>query len=208
VTIEFEFGVLLPDPDGILVGNSCAKQVRYARIRSPSSLPRAGLKRLLRAAVSLPRERSDRIALVRSGARLVAPGRKRWGTASRAPTRPLRKRKHRCDGCLTDRWARRNIILTWPPEYPRTHASSPTSKLPRRPSIKQPMVSTTSPGASLARTPVGPTARSCSTVFWVSCFSPTWCPSLAFSAHSRQPGPGPSPPPSIWRRLSLTGPTD
>jgi hypothetical protein len=32
VTVEFEFGVLLPDPDGILDSRSCAKQVRYARI--------------------------------------------------------------------------------------------------------------------------------------------------------------------------------
>lgn len=71
VTVEFDFGVLLPDPAGILVGNSCAKQVRYARIRSLNTLPRAAFQRLLRASVSLPRERSTRIALVRSGARLV-----------------------------------------------------------------------------------------------------------------------------------------
>jgi hypothetical protein len=73
VTVEFEYGVLLPDPDEILHGNSCAKQVRYARIRSLNALPRAALKRVLRAAVSLPRERSTRIALVRSGAKLVLP---------------------------------------------------------------------------------------------------------------------------------------
>jgi hypothetical protein len=71
VTVELEFGVLLPDPDGILVANSCAKQVRYARIRSLNAFPRGAFKRLLRAAVSLPRERSTRIALVRSGAKLV-----------------------------------------------------------------------------------------------------------------------------------------
>jgi hypothetical protein len=73
VTVEFEFGVLLPDPDGILDSRSCAKQVRYARIHSHDALPRAAFKRLLRAAVSLPRERSTRIALVRSGAKLVLP---------------------------------------------------------------------------------------------------------------------------------------
>jgi hypothetical protein len=71
VTVEFEFGVLLPDPDGVLDARSCAKQVRYAHIHSPNALPRAAFKRLLRAAVSLPRERSTRIALVRSGAKLV-----------------------------------------------------------------------------------------------------------------------------------------
>jgi hypothetical protein len=73
VTVEFEFGVLLPDPDGVLDARSCAKQVRYARIHSPNDLPRAAFKRLLNAAVSLPRERSTRIALVRSGAKLVLP---------------------------------------------------------------------------------------------------------------------------------------
>jgi len=73
VVVAFEFGVLLPDPDGILDSRSCAKQVRYARIRSLDALPRAALKRLLRAAVSLPRERSTRIALARSGAKPVLP---------------------------------------------------------------------------------------------------------------------------------------
>jgi hypothetical protein len=73
VTVIFEFGVLLPDPDGILNGNSCAKQVRYVRIRTLEALPRAALRRLLRAAVSLPRDRSTRIALARSGAKPVLP---------------------------------------------------------------------------------------------------------------------------------------
>jgi hypothetical protein len=73
VTVEFEFGVLLPDPDRILIANSCAKQVRYLRIRSVDTLPRGALKRLLRAAVSLPREHSTRMALTRTGAKLVLP---------------------------------------------------------------------------------------------------------------------------------------
>lgn len=73
VVVAFEFGVLLPDPDGILDSRSCAKPVRYARIRSLDALPRASLKRLLRAAVPLPRERSTRIALARSGAKPVLP---------------------------------------------------------------------------------------------------------------------------------------
>ena len=73
VTVEFEFGVLLPDPDGVLQGNSCARQVRYARIRPFNAPPRAAFKRLLRAAVSLPPERTTRLALVRSGAKLVLP---------------------------------------------------------------------------------------------------------------------------------------
>ena len=73
VVVAFEFGVLLPDPDGVLDSRSCAKQVRYTRVRSLDILPRAALKRLLRAAVSLPRERSTRIALARSGAEQLLP---------------------------------------------------------------------------------------------------------------------------------------
>ncbi len=73
VVVTFEFGVLLPDPDGILDDRGCAKQVRYLPIRSANRVPRAAIKRLLRAAVSLPGDRATRIALARSGARLVAP---------------------------------------------------------------------------------------------------------------------------------------
>jgi hypothetical protein len=79
VTLEFQFGVLLPDPDGILDGNSCAKQVRFAIVTSLRAMPRRGLRRLLRAAVSLPSDASSRSALVRSGGKLVLqqdPGRK------------------------------------------------------------------------------------------------------------------------------------
>ena len=83
VVVAFEFGVLLPDPDGILDSRSCAKQVRYARIRSLDAFPRAALKRLLRAAVSLPRERSARIALARSGAKPVLP---KLRTRKRSPS--------------------------------------------------------------------------------------------------------------------------
>jgi hypothetical protein len=63
VIVAFEFGVLLPDPNGILDARSCAKQVGCTRVRSLDVFPRAALKRLLRVAVSLPRERSTRIAL-------------------------------------------------------------------------------------------------------------------------------------------------
>ncbi len=73
VALEFEFGVLLPDPDRILIGNSCARQIRYARIPSVRALPRAGIRRLLLAAVSLPPERSTRLALVGAQAKPVLP---------------------------------------------------------------------------------------------------------------------------------------
>lgn len=71
VIMAFEFGVLLPDPDGILNGQDCAKQVRFARIRSHDPLPRDALHRLLQAAVSLPSDRSTRLALIRAGAKPV-----------------------------------------------------------------------------------------------------------------------------------------
>lgn len=78
IVIAFEFGVLLADPDRILDTRSCSKQVRYMRILSHHKIPRPALKRLLRAAISLPADRSTRIALVRSGARPVRmPGTKR-----------------------------------------------------------------------------------------------------------------------------------
>jgi len=73
VVVAFEFGVLLPDPDGILDDRGCARQVRYVPVLSPHTFPRAALKRLLRAAISLPPERATRIALVRSGAKPVLP---------------------------------------------------------------------------------------------------------------------------------------
>ena len=71
VTIEFQFGVLLLDPDGILDSKSCAKQVRFAVIPSMNAIPREGLKGLLQAAVSLPSDASARSALVSSGAKPV-----------------------------------------------------------------------------------------------------------------------------------------
>ncbi|MEX2029546.1 MAG: DUF1801 domain-containing protein [Anaerolineales bacterium] len=88
VVVEFGFGVLLPDPDGILEANNCAKQVRLVRVRSRGGPPRAALKRLFQEAASLPRERSARIALAKSGAKLVLPNsspKKRT-----LPKRPLR----------------------------------------------------------------------------------------------------------------------
>ena len=71
IDVAFEFGVLLADPEGILDSGKGSKQVRFARIRSVESMPREALERLLGAAVSLPADRSTRIALTRSGAKPV-----------------------------------------------------------------------------------------------------------------------------------------
>jgi hypothetical protein len=40
VVLEFQYGVLLPDPDGILGRRSCANQVCFARFRSLGAVPR------------------------------------------------------------------------------------------------------------------------------------------------------------------------
>lgn len=71
VDVAFEFGVLLPDPDGFFTDHG--KQVGFARIRSLKDIRRTAFKRMLRAAVSLPADRSTRLELVRSGARMEAP---------------------------------------------------------------------------------------------------------------------------------------
>jgi hypothetical protein len=74
VDVAFEFGVLLADPDGFF--DDHGKQLAFARIRSFKDIRRTPFKRMLRAAVSLPADRSTRLALVRSGAKLEAPNRK------------------------------------------------------------------------------------------------------------------------------------
>jgi hypothetical protein len=80
IDVAFEFGVLLPDPEGLLEFRG--KQVGFIQIRSRADIRRVPLKGLIRAAVSLPGDRSARLALVRSGAKPVAP------RQSRVPDRP------------------------------------------------------------------------------------------------------------------------
>ncbi len=67
VDVAFEFGVLLPDPDGFF--DDLGRQVGFARLRTGQRLRKAAFQRLLRAAVALPAERAVRLALVRAGAR-------------------------------------------------------------------------------------------------------------------------------------------
>ncbi len=52
VKICFEFGVLLPDPDGVLEGND--KQLRYVVIRHKDSIPCVAIKRLINTLLNLP----------------------------------------------------------------------------------------------------------------------------------------------------------
>jgi hypothetical protein len=62
--LGFEFGVLLPDPGGLLEGTG--KQVRYVVIRDGNAIPADGIRTLLLAAVGLPRERAVKLSLIAS----------------------------------------------------------------------------------------------------------------------------------------------
>jgi len=69
VDLAFEFGVLLPDPDGLLEG--AGKQVRYLRFRQDGDIQEAALINFLKAANNLPERRDVKLALVRAAARPV-----------------------------------------------------------------------------------------------------------------------------------------
>ena len=64
----FEFGVLLPDPHGVLEGQGT--QVRYVPIRTPDDIQPEPFRQLIQAALSLPDKHSVRVEMVRSAARL------------------------------------------------------------------------------------------------------------------------------------------
>lgn len=67
VTLVFEFGILLPDPDGVLEGEG--KQVRNIFLRSQDDIKAESIQRLLLEAINLPTSRNDKLELIRSGAR-------------------------------------------------------------------------------------------------------------------------------------------
>lgn len=62
VTLVFEIGILLPDPDHLLEGTG--KQTRNLRLAEGDEIPVEGVKALLLAALALPTSRSERMALV------------------------------------------------------------------------------------------------------------------------------------------------
>jgi len=70
VDLAFEFGVLLPDPDGLLEGTG--KQVRYVRIRRDKDIRVRALKKLLLAAIDLPARRDVKLGMIRSSAKPIA----------------------------------------------------------------------------------------------------------------------------------------
>lgn len=52
VKLGFEYGVLLPDPDGLLRGSG--KQVRYLVFKEAKEIQVSAIKKLIRAAIRLP----------------------------------------------------------------------------------------------------------------------------------------------------------
>jgi hypothetical protein len=70
VKLGFEFGALLPDPDGLLEGSG--KQVRYVTIREGRAIPVEGIQSLLRAALDLPAEKQVKLELIRAAAKPIS----------------------------------------------------------------------------------------------------------------------------------------
>ena len=69
VKLGFEFGILLPNPDGLLQGEG--KQVRYVHLRDPETIPEGTIRHLLQAAIDLPPSREIKMGLVHSAARPI-----------------------------------------------------------------------------------------------------------------------------------------
>lgn len=67
VDVVFEFGVLLPDPDGLF--HSLRTQIGVVRVESVRDIRRRPFKRMLKEAVLLPEDRATRLALVRVAAK-------------------------------------------------------------------------------------------------------------------------------------------
>lgn len=63
-TLVFEFGILLPDPEGVLEGTG--KQTRNLYIQEGDTIPATAIRGLLLAALSLPTNRAEKLALVRA----------------------------------------------------------------------------------------------------------------------------------------------
>lgn len=72
VDVAFEFGVLLPDPEGVLEG--AGKQVRYLRWRDERDLRVEAFRRLLIEAINLPPQREAKLALIRERGQRIGSG--------------------------------------------------------------------------------------------------------------------------------------
>jgi hypothetical protein len=72
VKLGFEFGVLLPDPDGLLEGSG--SQMRWVFLRPGEDIPETSIKALIQAALDLPSSRQAKLWLIQNKARPVDPG--------------------------------------------------------------------------------------------------------------------------------------
>ena len=64
VKLGFEYGVLLPDPDGLLEGTG--KQVRYVMIHQLADIHAGAIRDLIVAALSLPAEREAKLWMIKN----------------------------------------------------------------------------------------------------------------------------------------------
>lgn len=69
VILVFEYGILLPDPDGILEGEG--SQVREYVVRDPSKIHAESLRKLIEETLSLPTSKAEKMEMIRSGVRLI-----------------------------------------------------------------------------------------------------------------------------------------
>jgi len=89
VNLGFNFGALLPDPEGLLRGEG--KWIRHVRIAQPSDLDRPGVRKLVSAAIAQAERPEGNAAKPLTVVRLAMSARKRSAlsrpTASRKPRR-------------------------------------------------------------------------------------------------------------------------
>jgi hypothetical protein len=64
VILVFEYGILLPDPEGVLEGSG--KQVRNVLIDSPDKIPSLAIQKLLVEAINLPLRKAEKLELIRA----------------------------------------------------------------------------------------------------------------------------------------------
>jgi hypothetical protein len=64
VKLGFEFGVLLPDPEGLLTGDG--KQIRYVIIRRQTDIRAEIIREFIQAALNLPPERDAKLWMIKN----------------------------------------------------------------------------------------------------------------------------------------------
>ena len=64
IKLGFEFGVLLPDPEGMLTGDG--RQIRYVNIHWQADIRAEAIRQLIQAALSLPPEREVKLWMIKN----------------------------------------------------------------------------------------------------------------------------------------------